>query len=731
MEDVNQTFFTTLLYLGFDPEHMEAKHQIKFHKDMFLKPNRKAFEVVSHFLFFNLDPVLCKERFRSCWPIFDKKQEREFRKACCDWLKDISIEYSEARFPQIVPSIFLSPGGDKFCILYLSFSRYVLKKVIIRENSSQYLLHMPSFSPEYSKASATILQISTDNSIRNFLKLQEISQQQHQMWHKCSREMMSIHKSLKKRIAEKEELLKQKREMLSSSVCENICNLKLNDKENQKAQVEKFLNIKKEKTEKVCKMWKSLENFKDKEKDYWEVLKSVINDDNSSRTLEGELLNFHIPDSFLQECREELLQKGITKTFKNGKVDINSILGIWNVYLKFQQKKLKDAKLPDAKVWIPILKDYSESHVSNLHILQELSLKLNMEHLPGIGNSLNNLDEIYNSYNQNSTINIQEHNFQLCAQTPEFSFSPSENQDQSVLPSRVFSLSPTMGSSSEIIIKKERKYIRSPLLNDPLCSPDLKDSNNRRKSPVIQLEKVGQKQRTKVIWYSNDHSSNENLPSPSFRKVDYYSSTYNHINRCLADTSINISNSKNEPIVLINGEKFCTVDVNVKNKFAERIVESVLDGSESDSFENAPSYSVDNSTPDLFEQSAFITRDKLKRTPTDNTMISNSQQCEQDIDSSTTNANILSRSLNNSIQEMQFMFDEIFISDGKNSELSSKDLLNMSWNEEELLTKVTMPEVPLLDIADDSYNRIRDDHNFSSVLMQYKNLKDTSIFMQE
>ncbi|XP_023224339.1 uncharacterized protein LOC111625401 [Centruroides sculpturatus] len=409
------------------------------------------------------------------------------------------------------------------------------------------------------------------------------------------------------------------------------------------------------------------------------------------------------------------------------------ILGIWNVYLKFQQKQLKEVKLPNAKQWLPVLKDYLENHILNLHILQELSLRLNTEYLPGIGISVNSLDGIYNGKNHNSIINIQEQSFQLCSQTPDYIYSPSESQDQSILPSRIFCLSPTLGTSGEVILKRERKYIRSPLLNDPLCSPNLRDSNNRRKSPVIQLEKIGQKQTTKVIWHSNC-SSNENLSDSSVRNIDsYYSAAYNHANR---SDSILSTNSRKQLMNVFNEEKeFSTVDCNVKSKFAEKIVESVLNGSESDSFENVPSYSVDNLTPDLFERSAFITRDKLKRTPVDSSIINSNCQQHEEIDASINSAKMLSQSLNNSVQEMQSMFDDIFTSterDSKSLDLSSKDLINVSWNEDELLSKVTMPEVPLFDITDGPYNiKHNDDCSFSSIIIQYNDLKETGICLQD
>ncbi|XP_041416600.1 HAUS augmin like complex subunit 6 L homeolog isoform X4 [Xenopus laevis] len=105
---------------------------VTFGVNMFDKPNKDAFYVVFHFLFGKLDNMRCKEVFRYCWPPLDKKRDAEFRKACCEWLKKISDEVG-AGFPQVVASIFLSPGGPKFVHLLYHFARYVMLQHIKRD----------------------------------------------------------------------------------------------------------------------------------------------------------------------------------------------------------------------------------------------------------------------------------------------------------------------------------------------------------------------------------------------------------------------------------------------------------------------------------------------------------------------------------------------------------------------------------------------------------------------
>eukprot|EP00069_Balaena_mysticetus_P006243 bmy_18518T0 len=97
--------------------------------NMFDKLNREAFQIVSYFLFQTLDQSLSKEVFKLCWPPFDQKSDTEFRKHCCEWLKKISAECGSS-FPQVVGSLFLSPGGPKFIHVMYHFARFVAIKYI-------------------------------------------------------------------------------------------------------------------------------------------------------------------------------------------------------------------------------------------------------------------------------------------------------------------------------------------------------------------------------------------------------------------------------------------------------------------------------------------------------------------------------------------------------------------------------------------------------------------------
>ncbi|XP_069780190.1 HAUS augmin-like complex subunit 6 [Narcine bancroftii] len=154
-----------LLALGFTPigDDQRTANRTIFGVDMFDKPNVEAFQTVVHYLFLQLDQTRANFVFRDCWPIYDKKGAACFRKwmkkiavcksgltmiylkhicfissrdcwpiydkkgAACfrKWMKKIADEVGNS-FPQVVASLFLSPGGPKFINLVYAFARYVL-----------------------------------------------------------------------------------------------------------------------------------------------------------------------------------------------------------------------------------------------------------------------------------------------------------------------------------------------------------------------------------------------------------------------------------------------------------------------------------------------------------------------------------------------------------------------------------------------------------------------------
>ncbi|XP_027895143.1 HAUS augmin-like complex subunit 6 [Xiphophorus couchianus] len=113
-----------LLGLGFQP--VNIKH-LNLGPNMFNKPNKEAFYLVTRFLLEKLNPVRFHESYRHCWPVVNHKADTEFRKVTCTWLREIMDEMANAG-SKVVMSLFLSPGGPKFVSLMLYLATHVMQQ---------------------------------------------------------------------------------------------------------------------------------------------------------------------------------------------------------------------------------------------------------------------------------------------------------------------------------------------------------------------------------------------------------------------------------------------------------------------------------------------------------------------------------------------------------------------------------------------------------------------------
>lgn len=116
--------------------------------NMFDKLNRDAFQIVSYFCFKHWTSLSPKKFSNFAGLHLTKKSETEFRKHCYEWLKKISAECGSS-FPQVVGSLFLSPGGPKFIHLMYHFARFVAVRYI-KNNSknSSYFVQTFNLKPQ-------------------------------------------------------------------------------------------------------------------------------------------------------------------------------------------------------------------------------------------------------------------------------------------------------------------------------------------------------------------------------------------------------------------------------------------------------------------------------------------------------------------------------------------------------------------------------------------------------
>lgn len=126
----NRLWYQSLIQIGIDIDKMKQSNKtVNLSPDSFSHHNNRAMELILHALFTKFDPIKSKEIFRSCWPIFDKKMERIFRKACIDWLNELCETHSSLldmlnnanRKPAV---LLMNPLGEKF-------NRFILQMCLL------------------------------------------------------------------------------------------------------------------------------------------------------------------------------------------------------------------------------------------------------------------------------------------------------------------------------------------------------------------------------------------------------------------------------------------------------------------------------------------------------------------------------------------------------------------------------------------------------------------------
>ncbi|XP_043422161.1 HAUS augmin-like complex subunit 6 [Prionailurus bengalensis] len=273
--------------------------------NMFDKLNRDAFQIVSYFLFQTLDQSLTKEVFKLCWPPFDQKSDTEFRKHCCEWLKKISAECGSG-FPQVVGSLFLSPGGPKFIHLMYHFARFVAIKYIKTHSRNSSIHFTETFN----------------------VKPQDM--------HKCIARCHIARNRFLHILQREDCVIREYQENAQLSV-KQVQNLRSEcmGQENQIKKMEPYddqSNIQ-EKIQKVRSLWASVNEtltFLEKEREVVNAVLSLVN----QYTLDGTNVAIDIPRLLLDKIEKQMGQLHIGNVYEAGKLNLLTVIQLLNEVLK-------------------------------------------------------------------------------------------------------------------------------------------------------------------------------------------------------------------------------------------------------------------------------------------------------------------------------------------------------------------------------------------------------------
>uniref|UniRef100_A0A8C4MKY2 HAUS augmin like complex subunit 6 n=1 Tax=Equus asinus TaxID=9793 RepID=A0A8C4MKY2_EQUAS len=322
-----------LLALGFEPGPATiACGKIVSHThlgvNMFDKLNRDAFQIVSYFLFQTLDQSLTKEVFKLCWPPFDQKSDTEFRKHCCDWLKKISAECGSS-FPQVVGSLFLSPGGPKFIHLMYHFARFVAVKYIKTHSKNSSIHCAETFN----------------------VKPQDL--------HKCIARC-HVARSRFLQILQREDFVTRKYQ--------------------ENAQMEPYdeqSNIQ-EKIQKVRSLWASVNEtltFLEKEREVVSSVLSLVN----QYTLDGTDVAINIPRLLLDRIEKQMCQLHVGSVYEAGNLNLLTVIQLLNEVLKVMKYERGQADPAPLTIDLHVIEKETKLQRARLSDLKDMRYKLKEE----------------------------------------------------------------------------------------------------------------------------------------------------------------------------------------------------------------------------------------------------------------------------------------------------------------------------------------------------------------
>ncbi|XP_014837836.1 PREDICTED: HAUS augmin-like complex subunit 6 isoform X1 [Poecilia mexicana] len=357
-----QYLWFALLGLGFQP--VNIKH-LNLGPNMFNKPNKEAFYLVTRFLLEKLNPARFHESYRHCWPVVNHKADAEFRKVTCTWLREIMDEVANAG-SKVVMSLFLSPGGPKFVSLMLYLATHVMQQ------DMKTFVTDKSWAPEAAALPASTPHIAVErlNLVRSrFLKA---AVDQDRFLHDYQRRAQALVKSmrdLKVDGSKYDQLLKRH---VSEAPWD----------------ADSFS----EKIKKVRSLWSAIEGMLSAIKEQQAAVESVLKGDVDQHVLDGTNRVLKLPRCLLD--RIERLPHWLTSgsVYEAGQLNLLCVMELLNhalQLLKEERSRVSPAAEPP-----PAARRLQEHFHQMSRVLQDLHLirqKLSKEEIPEVRSAITEL----------------------------------------------------------------------------------------------------------------------------------------------------------------------------------------------------------------------------------------------------------------------------------------------------------------------------------------------------
>ncbi|KAM8898380.1 HAUS augmin-like complex subunit 6 [Spinachia spinachia] len=342
-----------------------VKH-INLGPNMFDKPNKGGFYIVTHFLLERLNPTRFNEEYRHCWPVLSHKVDADFRKVTCAWLREIMDETENAG-SKVVASVFLSPGGPKFINLMLHLANHVMLQEMKTFTTDK------SWVPEAAAMPASSLDMATKRHILIRTRFLKAAVTQDRFLRDYQKRAQVLVKSMMEKRAEGakyDELLKRCR----------------SDSKQEGASLA-------EKIKRVRSLWSDIDGMLSTNKEEQRIVESVLNGDVDQYRLDGTDRVLQIPRSLLARIEELPHQLSSGSVYEGGQLNLLCVLELMNHALQLlREERLRVAHAPKPEIRPQQLQERCQQMARALQDLQLIRQRISKEEIPEVRSTIKELE---------------------------------------------------------------------------------------------------------------------------------------------------------------------------------------------------------------------------------------------------------------------------------------------------------------------------------------------------
>lgn len=374
-KEKGQYLWFGLLGLGFQPAaavssvagktNINAKH-VNVGPNMFDKPNKDAFYIVTHFLLEKLNPTRFHEAYRHCWPVLNHKADAEFRKVTCAWLREIMDETANAG-SKVVASLFLSPGGPKFTSLMLHLVNHVMLQEMKTFTTDD------SWLPEAAAVPASTLDVAIKRFNRihtRFLKAAVEQDRFLQEYQRRAQLLVKSMKDIKADGAKYDELLKR----YSS------------DRSQEETSAA-------EKLKKVRALWSDIDGMLSSIKEEQSAVESVLKGDVDQYILDGMDQVLKIPCCLLERIEQLPHQLSSGNMYEANQLNLLCVMELMTHALQLlKEERCRVSHIPKPQLNPHHLQEKCHQMGRTLQDLHLIRQKISKEEIPEVRNAIQELE---------------------------------------------------------------------------------------------------------------------------------------------------------------------------------------------------------------------------------------------------------------------------------------------------------------------------------------------------